>query len=221
LNLGFRMSNFLNGIAITGIIGPKKFDIRNPKSEIQNPILARITIYRTFAPDNRIKEGNDDRSLLLFPDMNIEGQIAQRIEKLIQAEPGDFLVEVRIKPTNNVKVFLDADQGMSIDRLIQYNRSLYKDLEESSFFPGGDFSLEVSSPGLDEPLKLHRQYIKNIGRHVEVLQQDGIKREGKLVSAAENEIVVEEEKGKGKKKELVEHTIPFSNIKTTKVQIKF
>lgn len=153
--------------------------------------------------------------------MSIEGQITQRIEKLIQSEPGDFLVEIRIKPTNNVKVFLDADQGMSIEKLIQYNRKLYKDLEESSFFPGGDFSLEVSSPGLDEPLKLYRQYIKNIGRAVEVLQQDGTKIEGKLLSAGENEIVVEEEKGKGKKKELVQHTIPFSNIKTTKIQIKF
>lgn len=156
--------------------------------------------------------------------MNIDGQILaleQKIQQLIQAEPDAFLVEVRIKPTNNVKVFLDADSGMSIERLIQYNRRLYKALEEDAFFPGGDFSLEVSSPGLDEPLKLHRQYRKNTGRYVEVLQQDGIKREGRLVAAGEDEIVVEEEKGKGKKKEIVHHTIPFTHIKTTKIQIKF
>ena len=47
---------------------------------------------------------------------------------------------------------------MSIDRLIRYNRKLYRVVEESSLFPGGDFSLEVSFPGLDEPLKLLRQY---------------------------------------------------------------
>ena len=87
---------------------------------------------------------------------------------LIEAEPEVFLVEIRIKPTNNVKVFLDADNGMSIDKLVQYNRKLYRDIEESSFFPGGDFSLEVSSPGLDEPLKLHPPILKNIGRFVEV-----------------------------------------------------
>ncbi|MET0394197.1 MAG: ribosome maturation factor, partial [Chitinophagaceae bacterium] len=118
--------------------------------------------------------------------MNSEGQIQaleQQINGLIQADPDVFLVEVRIKPTNNVKVFLDADNGMSIDRLIQYNRRLYKEIEESGFFPGGDFSLEVSSPGLDEPLKLHRQYRKNEGRYVEVLLQDGVKHEGKLVTA--------------------------------------
>jgi ribosome maturation factor RimP len=156
--------------------------------------------------------------------MSIEGQIQgleQKVNTLIEAEPEVFLVEVRIKPTNNVKVFLDADKGMSLDKLIQYNRRLYKDLEESSFFPGNDFSLEVSSPGLDEPLKLRRQYLKNIGRFVEVTLTDGTRIEGKLLTAAEDEIIVEEEKGKGKKKEVVQHTIAFINIKSTKIQIKF
>jgi len=156
--------------------------------------------------------------------MSIEGQIQgleQKVKTLIESEPEVFLVEIRIKPTNNVKVFLDADKGMSLDKLIQYNRKLYRDLEESSFFPGGDFSLEVSSPGLDEPLKLKRQYQKNIGRSIEVLRVDGVKNEGKLLTVSDDEIVMEEEKGKGKKKELVQHIIPFENIKSTKIQIKF
>jgi ribosome maturation factor RimP len=147
--------------------------------------------------------------------------IEQSVKELIQSEPDVFLVEIWIKPTNNVKVFLDADQGMSIERLIRFNRRLYKELEEKSFFPGGDFSLEVSSPGLDEPLKLHRQYLKNVGRYVEVILTDGTRHDGKLVNADEEQILVEEEKGKGKKKELVQHTIPFTNIKTTRIQIKF
>jgi ribosome maturation factor RimP len=140
---------------------------------------------------------------------------------MIDDEPGIFLVEIRIKPTNNVKVFLDADTGMSLDKLIHYNRKLYRDLEESVFFPGNDFSLEVSSPGLDEPLRLHRQYLKNVGRPVEVIRLDGVKNEGKLVNVSDTDIVIEEEKGKGKKKELVQHTVPFSEIKATRVQIKF
>src|SRR5688500_16250001 len=155
--------------------------------------------------------------------MSIEGQIQaleQKIMALIEGEPEIFLVEIRIKPTNNVKVFLDSDNGMSLDKLIQYNRKLYKDLEENSFFPGGDFSLEVSSPGLDEPLKLRRQYLKNIGRGVEVTRIDGEKNEGKLLQVGEKEIVVEEEKGKGKKKELVQHTIQYDNIKSKKIKIK-
>jgi ribosome maturation factor RimP len=156
--------------------------------------------------------------------MTTEGYIPlleQKINALIAADADIFLVEIRIKPTNNVKIFLDSDLGMSIERLIQYNRALYKQLEEENVFPDGDFSLEVSSPGLDEPLKLHRQYVKNINRFVEVLLLDGSKKEGKLISTSEAGIVIEEEKGKGRKKELVQLEIPFSEIKATKVQIKF
>ena len=168
-----------------------------------------------------MKEGNADRSLLLLSDMSMEDQIEQRVNRLIGTEPDIFLVEVRIKPTNNVKVFLDADNGISIDRLVQFNRRFYKELEEDQVFPNNDFSLEISSPGLDEPLKLNRQYKKNIGRYVEVVQNDGVKTEGKLISAEEDQVIVEEEKGKGKKREIVLHSIPFTNIKTTKIQIKF
>ncbi|HEX6192582.1 MAG TPA: ribosome maturation factor [Chitinophagaceae bacterium] len=157
--------------------------------------------------------------------MNVESQIKaleQKVAALIADEAGFFLVEIRIKPTNNVKVFIDADEGISIEKLVALNRKLYKDLEESGFFPGGDFSLEVSSPGLDEPLKLFRQYRKNVGRSVEVqMVGEGIKKEGKLISATEEEIILEEEKGKNKKKEIVQHIIPFDQIKTTKIQIKF
>jgi ribosome maturation factor RimP len=81
--------------------------------------------------------------------------------------------------------------------------------------------LEVSSPGLDEPLKLNRQYKKNVGRFVEVLLQDGSKREGKLTEATEDGIAVEWEEGKGKKKETKQESILFDQIKTTKIQIKF
>ena len=170
------------------------------------------------------------RSLLLLSTMSKDGQIQaleQKVMTLIEPEPEIFLVEIRIKPTNNVKVFLDSDKGMSLDRLIQYNRKLYRQLEETNFFPGNDFSLEVSSPGLDEPLKQHRQYLKNIGRFVEVLTTDGSKLEGKLLEANETGVIVEEEKivpnekGKGKKKELVQQSIPFSEIKATRIQIKF
>ena len=138
---------------------------------------------------------------------------------MISSEPEIFLVEVRIKPTNNIKVFLDGDQGVSIERLVQFNRRLYKQLEEEN--PNGDFSLEVSSPGLDEPLKLMRQYKKNIGREVEVVDLEGKKVEGKMTEVNETGIIVEEIKGKGKKMETVQHTLPFSEIKTTRVQIKF
>ena len=164
------------------------------------------------------------RSLLLFYPMSIASQIQvleHKVEALINTEPDLFLVEVSIKPTNNIKVFIDGDQGVSIDKLVRYNRNLYRQIEEEKMFPNDDFSLEVSSPGLDEPLKLNRQYQKNIGRYVEVVVADGTKMEGKLLNATKTELLLEETKGKGKKIETVQHTINFDIIKTTKIQIKF
>ncbi len=112
-------------------------------------------------------------------------------EGLLAEIPEYFVVEVKIKPTNNIKLFIDGDQGVPIDKLIKFNRSLYPLLETSGLFPADDFSLEVSSPGLDEPLKLHRQYTKNIGRKVEVTFLDGSVKEGGLMAVREDQIDVE------------------------------
>ena len=154
--------------------------------------------------------------------MNFENQVITvegKINELLTEVPGYFLVEISVKPTNNIKVFVDADQGAAIDQLSKINRALYKWVEEN-LFPNGDFSIEVSSPGLDEPLKLNRQYLKNIGRMVEIVLKNGLKSEGKLVSVSENEIAIEEERGKGKKKETIQHIILKEEIKSTKIQIK-
>src|SRR5215216_2662134 len=105
--------------------------------------------------------------------------IGEKVNSLLANHPSHFLVEIRIKPTNNVKVFIDADEEVILSDLIEYNRKLYRQLEESALFPSGDFSLEVSSPGLDEPLKLFRQYKKNIGRYVDITMVDGSRKEGK------------------------------------------
>jgi ribosome maturation factor RimP len=147
--------------------------------------------------------------------------IAQMMTGLLEQEPAYFLVDITIKPVNNIKVFLDADTGVILENCVAFNRQLYKEIEESELFPSGDFSLEISSPGLEEPLKLHRQYVKNIGRLVEVTPIEGKVLTGVLKEVGEKEITLTEEKGKNKKKEFVEHIIPFDNIKTTKIQIVF
>jgi len=187
-------------------------------------ILFSPHFHVTFAAGNRTMEGNGFRSLLFLTEMNTDQQIGRLealVNEVIGQEEGLFLVEIRIKPTNNIKVYLDGEAGVSIEKCVFVNRKLYKLLEENEMYPNGDFSLEVSSPGLDEPLKLHRQYLKNVSRLVEVTLKDGAKTEGVLKAVTENDILVEETRGKNKKKETVEHTIPFDNIKTTKVQVVF
>jgi ribosome maturation factor RimP len=132
-----------------------------------------------------------------------------------------FLVEVKVLPGNNIKVFLDADNGITIDKCIKINRALYNQIEASDIFPNGDFSLEVSSPGVDEPLKLHRQYKKNIGRTIEVTMNDGTKKEGKLTGVNDEEVIIEERTGQGKKVVSKTTNILFNQVKHTKVLVTF
>jgi ribosome maturation factor RimP len=160
--------------------------------------------------------------ILIMATDNLIETLQQKIQELID-DPTHFLVEVRIKPTNNIKIFLDSDEGIPLSALVKLNRKLYTVLEESALFPDGDFSLEVSSAGIDEPLKLLRQYAKNVNRYVEVILNDAaaLKMEGKLIAVTEDGILLETEAGKGKKKEVKQETILFADIKTTKVQVKF
>lgn len=176
-----------------------------------------------FAPDKEF-EGTEAFPSSFFQNMNLETIIEIVREKVVAQlteNPSHFLVDIRVKPTHNFKVFIDGDNGVGIDDLVKYNRALYKQMEAEGYFPDGDFSLEVSSPGLDEPLKLHRQFIKNIGRDVEITTLEGQKIEGKLLAANEAELIVEVTSGKGKKLERTEQEVPLSTIKTTKIQIKF
>jgi ribosome maturation factor RimP len=179
-------------------------------------------IYLTFALAKVTKKGTATFPSLFS--MSIESQV-QAIEKMLENilanDPSYFIVEVKIRPTSNVKVFLDGDNGISIEKCVFYNRILYKKIEESGMFPDGDFSLEISSPGLEEPLKLLRQYRKNIGRKVEVLLKDGVKVEGKMIEVFDGHIIVEETRGKNKKQEIIQHNFSFDNIKSTKIQIVF
>lgn len=143
------------------------------------------------------------------------------IDQVLQGDADIFLVEVKIKPTNNIKVFLDADNGLSIEKCVKLNRALYKLIEEKSWYPDGNFSLEVSSPGIDEPLKMLRQYKKNIGRKVEVTLNDTHKQEGKLLEVTAENITLEQTEGKGKKAVTKNLDIPFNDIKQAKVLITF
>ena len=145
----------------------------------------------------------------------------EHLQALLAEDPAYFLVSIKNRPTNNIKIFVDGDSGVNIEKCVSLNRKLYKFIEESQLYPEGDFSLEISSPGIGEPLQLPRQYKNNMGRNVEIVLTDGSIIEGILKEYSETDLIVEETKGKNKKKEAVLHTLPFSNIKTTKVQVTF
>src|SRR5690554_6090668 len=145
-------------------------------------------------------------------------QIQEKVEELIENST-IFLVDLSIKPTNNIKVFLDGDEGITINVISKLNRSLYKQIEESDLFPDGDFSLEVSSAGVDKPLMFFRQYKKNVGRKLEVTLKEEQVITGILKEVSEEMIFLEEEIGK--KKEIKKWEIPFEHIDRAIVQVTF
>ena len=147
--------------------------------------------------------------------------IENYINALLQNSEDVFLVEVKVNPGNNIIVFLDSDNGITIEKCIQINRALYKQVEENGLFTNGDFSIEVSSPGVDEPLKLLRQYKTNIGRKVEVLLNNESKKEGKLLAVNDDDIIIEQTAGKGKKAVNIKTNILINQIKHTKVLVTF
>ena len=176
-----------------------------------------------FAPDKEAeRKGTSGSLLLLQTNMATETNI-ETVKRILLTLLYDdiFFVDMKVKPTNNIKIFLDADSGLGIEKCIRINRRLYKQVEEMGFFPEGDFSLEVSSPGIGEPLKMLRQYVKNIGRNVEVTMNDDNIKEGTLLEATEEKITIEYTEGKNKKAVVTKLPILFTDIKQTVVQIKF
>lgn len=149
--------------------------------------------------------------------------IALANERIDELDKGLYIVDVKISTTNQIDVELDAEQGsISIEDCMSVSRNIEHNLDREVC----DFSLQVSSPGLDKPFKVFKQYVKNIGRAVKVKTEEG-KFEGLLKAANEKFIVLETERkerleGKKKKIKIIEDVeIPFSDIVETKVVISF
>jgi ribosome maturation factor RimP len=160
-------------------------------------------------------------SFLTMEVNELKDRIYTLIEPLLQEDPSYFLVHIKVKPGHIIRVYIDGDQGLPIKQCTSFNRRLYKAIEEAAWFPEGDFALEVSSPGVDEPLVLNRQYVKNIGRNVEVILNDETVYVGNLKEVTDKDILIEWTAGKGKKATQEQLLIPFDNIKSTIVQIQF
>ena len=147
-----------------------------------------------------------------------ETQIKELANQYLVDFPSLFLVDVKVGIGNRIKVRIDSDESV----LVQDCRALSKFVESNLDREKEDFELEVSSAGIDFPLVNIRQYIKNIGRNVQVLTVDGSTYKGKLLAAQESEIeVANEKKDKGKKVVVENTTIDSNKIKEIKIIISF
>ena len=151
--------------------------------------------------------------------MQVEKRVADLVEEKIADRPELFLVDVKMLPNNKLIIHVDGDEGISIQDCVAISRHVGFHLEEENTIEQA-YNLEVSSPGVGEPLKLVRQYQKNIGRTLSLKLKDGKKREGKLLGVAENNLLMEESvKEKGKKAVLVQTEVSLNDILETSVLI--
>ncbi len=153
--------------------------------------------------------------------------ISKMAEEFVEGTPG-FVVDVTVAAGNFIRISLDNDESTSIENCMALSRYIEGSLDREE----EDFSLDVGSPGLDQPLKVLRQYKKLVGKQVIVLPKGGKKIEGDLVSVEEEEgemsgLVLktrEKKRIEGRKaKQWVEEEHPFNacDLEWTKVKISF
>lgn len=152
-------------------------------------------------------------------------EIADEIRKIAEEKlsgAGQFIVDVIVTSKRGPKkilIILDGDTGITIDDCANLNRELSKELEALPALQDS-YLLEVSTPGLDQPLKLKRQYRKNVGRRLNVKLADKAV-EGKLVEVTDDRITLEQESLAGKQKQVVMVDIEFSEIDKSFVLVSF
>ncbi len=147
----------------------------------------------------------------------------EKIKELAEtnlADTSHFLVDVIVSKHKPMKftVILDGDKGITIDDCAtlsnRINETLGELIEEQ-------YSLEVSTPGLDHPLKFHRQFVKNVGRGMKVHTTAKKVISGKLLAAEVEKVILETEIKEGKKGETKLIEIPFSEIEKAFVTVSF
>jgi len=152
--------------------------------------------------------------------------LSAKVRELAQScliDESQFLIEVKLSTfagPRRVLVILDGDKGVTIDACTKVSRALSNALDELGLFDD-NYTLEVTTAGLDHPLKLKRQYYKNVGRGFKVHTKDKALVQGKLTEVDDNRIVLQQEVKEGKKIEVKTIEIPFEQIEKAFVMVSF
>ncbi len=154
--------------------------------------------------------------------MTFKDKINTLLTESLLEKPSVFLIDLIITDAFKVIITLDGDNGVALQDCIDISRAIDANLDREE----QDFSLEVASVGVGSPLKMIRQYKKNVGRTVIVkLATETI--EAELVEANDNFIILSwkarEPKKLGKGKETVHKRkeILYSEIKEAIVTVTF
>lgn len=148
----------------------------------------------------------------------ISRETIQPMVEEILAGTDKFLVDIVVQPTNRIYIYFDSDSSITISDCQEISRTLEGNLNRED----EDYDLTVSSSGIDRPLKMVRQYRKNIGKELEVITNDGRDISGVLIKVDDTFLELEHPVRKPKKEIKKENTIlSFNEIKTAKLIVKF
>ncbi len=148
--------------------------------------------------------------------------IQDLLEEALAENKSLFLIDLSFSPDNRIQIIIDGDTGVPLNECMRINRAIENNFEKEEV----DFALEVTSPDIAEPLKVKRQYLKNLNRILKVKTNDTF-IEGTLSEVNEEHIVLtwkaREPKPIGKGKVTVQKTatLAFQDIKEAKVKIIF
>ncbi len=155
--------------------------------------------------------------------MTFKEKVLNLLNQGLEAKPAVFLIDLNITDSNKIIVTLDGDNGVQLQDCVDVSRAIEQNLDREEL----DFSLEVASVGVGSPLKMLRQYKKNVGRTLIVKLNDGTTIEAKLEEATDHNIALSwearEPKKIGKGKETVQKRkeISYNDIKEAIVTIIF
>ena len=149
-------------------------------------------------------------------------KVKELVDQAIGENDSLFLIDLKVGADNAITVVVDGDAGVPLSECIRISRHVEHNLDREA----EDFSLEVTTPSITDPIVDNRQYNKNIGRTIKVKIADG-EVEGTLTEVNQEEVTlqwkVREAKpvGKGKITVEKERKIPLSDIREAKVKIIF
>ncbi|MEZ5053423.1 MAG: hypothetical protein R2807_01430 [Chitinophagales bacterium] len=131
-----------------------------------------------------------------------------------------FLVDIKVLSNGKIEIFADSPSNITIDECVQISRYIHQHLEVNNLMTD-NLSLDVSSPGIDEPLKVPQQFQKQLNKQVDVVLKNGLKFTGELLRADELEIKIKEVIKIKKSETIEEHTFRFDEIKSVKKHFNF
>lgn len=155
--------------------------------------------------------------------MEFKKKIERLLEDFLENREDLFLIDLKISANDDVTIILDGDEGVTLQDCLDASRAVEFNMDREAH----DFSLQVMSAGLSEPLSMPRQFKKNIGRSLDILLQNDTRIEGELTKVEEGSITLllryrkPKEIGKGKIDVEEEKIIQFQDIKKALVTIKF